>query len=257
MVGALALLDGESPAYASGIMQIPGPALRIATAKLRECVETCPELRVACFRFVQSLTRQVMGVAARNARNTLAERCVAWLLMAHERMEGDELPVTHEALSSMLGVRRSGVTVATAALQRAGLIRTGRGRIRVTDRAGLEAIANGQSRVRLMVTDEEKVAADDTQPRVSRPASGVRPGNAGMVHAPRAVHEKVDLALTARKAICSTPPATTTSDESSDRDAFPDIPDWPSLIGRRAPLCIGVQDTSVGRVRGAPVRPLP
>ena len=77
-----------------------------------------------------------METAAYNARSTLAERCVRWLLMAHDRIEGDDLPVTHEALSAMLGVRRSGITVATAALQDEGLIRTSRGRIRVVDRSG-------------------------------------------------------------------------------------------------------------------------
>jgi CRP-like cAMP-binding protein len=161
MVGALALLAPESPAFSNAVMQIPGPALRIATPRLRACMETCPELRSACLRFAQTLAHQVMATAARNARNTLAERCVSWLLMAHERLDGDDLPVTHEALSSMLGVRRSGVTVATAALQRAGLIRTGRGRIRVTDRAGLEAIANGRlsPRARAPIDDARETPA--------------------------------------------------------------------------------------------------
>jgi CRP-like cAMP-binding protein len=147
MVGGLALLDPQSAAYASVVMQIPGPALRIPTSQLRKCLEDCPMLREACLRFVQSLTRQIMSIAARNARCTLVERSAHWLLMAHERMEGGDLPVTHEALSLMLGVRRSGVTVATAALQKAGLIRTSRGRIRILDPAGLEAVVHGRSRV--------------------------------------------------------------------------------------------------------------
>jgi CRP-like cAMP-binding protein len=140
MVGSLALLDSESPTYATAMMQIPGPALRIPTARLRQCMESCPVLRQVCLRFVQSLARQIMNIAAYNARNTVAERCVSRLLMAHERIDGDDLPLTHEALSIMLGVRRSGVTVATAALQKAGLIRTSRGRIRILDREGLEAL---------------------------------------------------------------------------------------------------------------------
>ena len=142
MVGGLALLDGASPAYACGVMQIPGPALRVRTGDLLQCMQTCPVLREVSLRFLQSLTRQVMSIAASNARKSLAERCVSWLLMAHERLDGDDLPVTHEALSVMLGVRRSGVTVATTFLQKAGLIRTSRGRIRILDRAGLEAISS-------------------------------------------------------------------------------------------------------------------
>lgn len=143
MVGALALLGG-SAAYACVLMQVPGPALRIAVKDLLRCFDDAPALREASLHYVQYLTRQIMNTAACNARKTLTERCVRWLLMAHDRLEEDDLPVTHEALSAILGVRRSGVTVATAALQEAGLIRTGRGRIRVLDRAGLEAIAAGQ-----------------------------------------------------------------------------------------------------------------
>lgn len=148
MVGSLALLDSESVAYAAAVTQMPGPALRIPVAVLRRCLNDSPVLHQVCLRYVQTLTRQIMETAAYNARSTLAERCVRWLLMAHDRIEGDDLPVTHEALSAMLGVRRSGITVATAALQDEGLIRTSRGRIRVVDRPGLEDVLAGRSRSR-------------------------------------------------------------------------------------------------------------
>ena len=146
MVGVLALLNDKSAACGSEIMQIPGSALRIPVAQLRHCLNDCPVLRNLSMGFVQSLTRQLMSVAARNIRCTLIERYVYWLLMAHERMDGEELPVTQEALSILLGVRRSGVTVATTVLQKAGLIGTSRGRIRIVDRDGLEAMVNGRSR---------------------------------------------------------------------------------------------------------------
>src|SRR5260370_36817843 len=110
MDGGLARLDGETAAYACAIMQIPGPALRISTVNLRRCVEHCPELHEVSLRFVQSLTRQIMCIAACNARNSLTERCASWLLMADARMGGGDLPVTHEGLATMLGMRRSGET---------------------------------------------------------------------------------------------------------------------------------------------------
>lgn len=140
MVGGLALLDGASAAYAGAIMRVPGAALRIPVAQLRRSLDDSPVLREVTMRFVQSLARQIMSIAAWNASHSLSERCVHWLLMAHERLDDDDLPVTHGALSAMLGVRRSGVTIATAALQRAGLISTSRGRIRILDRAGLERL---------------------------------------------------------------------------------------------------------------------
>lgn len=142
LVGSLAIL-GASPSYASAVMQVPGSTLRITVANLLRCFEECPVLREKSLEAVQSLTRQIMSNAVSNARNTLVERCVRWLLMTHDRMEEADLPVTHETLSAMLGVRRSGVTVATAALQEVGLIRTRRGYIRLLDRPGLEAILSG------------------------------------------------------------------------------------------------------------------
>ncbi len=144
VVGGLALLGAESAAFAAAVMQIPGPALRIPVAVLCRCLDDSPVLHRLSLQYVQSLARQIMQTAAYNARSTLVERCVRWLLMAHDRVEGDDLPVTHEALSAMLGVRRSGITVATAALQEDGLIRTSRGRIRILDRAGLEDFRAGR-----------------------------------------------------------------------------------------------------------------
>lgn len=141
MVGGLALLDGSSPAYANGVVQISGTALRISISELRRSFASCPVLRDLCLQFVQQLTRHIMATAASYAGSTLTRRFAQWLLMAHERVDGDDLPVTHEALSALLGVRRSGITVAAASLQQDGLIQTLRGRVRVLDREGLEAVA--------------------------------------------------------------------------------------------------------------------
>ena len=146
LVGGLALLEGGSASYASAIMQIPGPALRIPVVSLRRCMDESSAIRQNCLQYVQSMARQVMQTAASNALSTLVDRYVRWLLMAQDRVGGNELPVTHEALATMLGVRRSGITVATATLQDEGLIRTSRGRITILDRAGLEATLQGKRR---------------------------------------------------------------------------------------------------------------
>ncbi len=143
MVGDLSLVDMRHAACGRVLVHIPGTALRIASGDLRRAIERSPALRAACARFVQSLLTQVMQTAACNARRSLAERCARWLVMTHERIDGNEVRVTHEALSEILGMRRCGVTVAAAALQQAGLIRTGRGRFVILDRAGLQDVAQG------------------------------------------------------------------------------------------------------------------
>jgi CRP-like cAMP-binding protein len=75
----------------------------------------------------------------RNGRHSLEQRLARWLLMAHDRLERDDLPVTQELAALMLCVYRPSVTVVAGILQRAGIIRYGRGHLTVLDRAGLEA----------------------------------------------------------------------------------------------------------------------
>jgi len=67
----------------------------------------------------------------------LEQRCCRWLLMTHDRMQSDEFLLTQEFLAMMLGVRRTGVTAAAGALQRAGLVRYKRGKVTIIDRRGL------------------------------------------------------------------------------------------------------------------------
>lgn len=137
MVGGLSLL-GEHRALADAVVHVPGPALRVPIQALQQRIQECAALGRACMDSVQELTRQIVESAACNARCSLTERCIRWLLMVHERLDGDDLPITHEAMATMLGVRRSGVTQSIAALQVQGLVRTRRGSIRILDRSSLE-----------------------------------------------------------------------------------------------------------------------
>ena len=86
---------------------------------------------------------ETANTALSNGTASLEERLARWLLMANDRLRGDEVPLTHEFLSLMLGVRRAGVTVALHYLEQRGLIRMARKQIVITDRAGLKAAANG------------------------------------------------------------------------------------------------------------------
>ena len=137
LVGALALLGSDTPAFGKVVMLLPGTALRIPVAALQRVLERTPVLEALSLSWVAALTRQLMHAVASSATDTLMIRCARWLLMAHFRNEGDDLPVTHELIATSLGVRRAGVTLAVMSLQQSGLIRTTRGRIRMLDRPGM------------------------------------------------------------------------------------------------------------------------
>ena len=138
LVGLAVVLGGGSPAT-EAMVQAPGTALRVGAVALREALHDGPALRASLLRYVQAFLTQVAQTAACNARHGLEERFARWLLMAHDRAEGDEFPMTQEFAAMMLGVRRAGVSVAAGALQRAGVIGYERGSVAVLDRAGLEA----------------------------------------------------------------------------------------------------------------------
>jgi CRP-like cAMP-binding protein len=110
----------------------------MAAPALREAVEHCPALRGRCLRHVQVMLVQAAQGAACNARHELPERLARWLLMTRDRLDTDDLPMRQDFLAQMLGVRRAGVSVVATALQSTGVIRQGRGRIAILDRAGLE-----------------------------------------------------------------------------------------------------------------------
>lgn len=136
--GVTALLPG-SIAPNMFIVQIPGAAMRIKAKILREQARRRPALLERILVFSVALGVQVSQTAVCNARHNLSERLARWLLMLQDRAERDELPLTHDILSTMLGVRRSGVTVAAGGLSERGAIRYTRGLVTIIDRQRLEA----------------------------------------------------------------------------------------------------------------------
>ena len=106
----------------------------------------------------QAFLAQICQSVACNGLHTLFKRCCRWLLMTHDRAERDELPLTHEFLSFMLAVRRSGVTETLQALQEQGLISNSRGTIIITDRPGLEAASC--ECYRIVVEEYERLLGD-------------------------------------------------------------------------------------------------
>jgi CRP-like cAMP-binding protein len=124
-------------------MQMAGDGRRISAGKLRASMEQSASLRRALLRYGYTFVIQTAHTALANGRNKLPERLARWLLMAHDRVDGDDVHLTHEFLSIMLGVRRTGITVALNQWARAGLVETKRGVIAILDRGGLEKISNG------------------------------------------------------------------------------------------------------------------
>lgn len=120
------------------IVQIAGHAFRIKAEVLPTILSQTPRLELMLRRFVQAQAFQLGQSAACNRLHEVEERLARWLLMARDRAGSDLIPLTHELLAEMLGSRRSTVTVAAGALQRAGFIEYSRRRVRILNRMGLE-----------------------------------------------------------------------------------------------------------------------
>ena len=137
----LPLLLGSDRSPTEAMVQGPGMFLRLGAAAFREELDRSAPLRTLLLRYALAFQAQVTQTAACNGHHALDQRLARWLLIAHDRAEGDEFPMTQEFLALMLCVRRPGVTAAARLFQQAGIIRCSNGRITITDRAGLEAAA--------------------------------------------------------------------------------------------------------------------
>jgi CRP-like cAMP-binding protein len=142
-VTGISILLGPDRSPNEVMVQGEGSAQRIGVAQLRESMSASVTLREHLHRYVHVFFIQASHTALANGVGRLEERLARWLLMAHDRMSGDGLQLTHEFLAMMLAVRRSGVTVATHLLEGKGLIQAQRGLITVLDREGLIEAANG------------------------------------------------------------------------------------------------------------------
>jgi CRP-like cAMP-binding protein len=142
MTGQIVVM-GSDRSPNENYMQVAGEGLCISSTKLRAAMDESETMRPLLLRYAQTFTIQATYTALANARGKLEERLARWLLMAHDRIEGDELPIKHDFLALMLGVRRAGVTIALQELSAANLVQNGRGRIAILDREGLEEVANG------------------------------------------------------------------------------------------------------------------
>jgi CRP-like cAMP-binding protein len=138
---AIALGAKTSPFHT--YVQMEGDGLSLEAPELMRLVAERVSVRCAVLRYVHVFAVQMAEAALANASGKVPHRLARWLLMAHDRAEGDELRLTHEFLSVMLGVRRAGVTTALHDLASRGLISITRKSIVIKNRAGLEVTSDG------------------------------------------------------------------------------------------------------------------
>ena len=136
LVGVSLFMGGGST-IGRAVVQSAGKGYRLPSAVLTEEFKLAPVMHLL-LRFTQALITQLSQTAVCNRHHSLDQQLCRWLLLSLDRLQGDELVMTQELISNMLGVRREGVTEAAMKLQKAGLIKYARGHITVLDRPGLE-----------------------------------------------------------------------------------------------------------------------
>jgi CRP-like cAMP-binding protein len=137
-----AVLLGSDRTPLTTFIQVGDPSANmIGTDDLLAACRASASLHTTLLRYVQTLAVQAAMTAAANAHYALPERLARWLLMCHDRADGERIELTHEFMSIMLAVRRSGVTVTLHTLEGTGAIRNDRGVVTILDRARLEEIA--------------------------------------------------------------------------------------------------------------------
>ena len=138
----IGLVHGDTQSPFETFIQSPGSATRFDAATVQKAIETSDSLRACLLLYARTFQIQIAATAFANARFKLEERLARWLLMVADRT-GSTFEITHEFISMMLGVRRSGVTLALQILEGNGLITANRGVIIVRDREGLVECAAG------------------------------------------------------------------------------------------------------------------
>ncbi|WP_121114355.1 Crp/Fnr family transcriptional regulator [Croceibacterium ferulae] len=141
-VSATCLLLGTDRTPHESFMQVgDSTALRIDAARYLDLVQHNASIRTVLLRYVQTALIQAAQSTATNAQFRVEARLARWLLMCHDRIDGDEIELTHEFMSMMNSADRSGVTVTLHIMEGAGLIRSLRGRVVIRDREKLEELA--------------------------------------------------------------------------------------------------------------------
>jgi CRP-like cAMP-binding protein len=140
VLGVASFLGGKStPSQASVLCE--GDGYRMDAAVLQGEFERDGKLRLLLLRYIQALISHTGQIAVCNRHHSVEQQLCRWILSCLDRLPSNDMPMTHELIADMLGVRRVGVTEAAGNLQRAGLIHCSRGHVTVLDRPRLLAHA--------------------------------------------------------------------------------------------------------------------
>lgn len=137
VVGASLLVGGHLPTYQSVVL-FPGSAHRVRVEDLRRVMSECPEIREQLYRYVQALTLHCVQTGFCGVRHDREKRLASWLCLASDAVDAHVLPVTHDYLSSVLGMRRAGVTETLIDFEQRKLITKTRGVLQIDEREWLE-----------------------------------------------------------------------------------------------------------------------
>jgi CRP-like cAMP-binding protein len=176
ITGTASLLMAEQSPHNTIVQMDYGLALRIEAGIVREAMRASPSLSALLLRYVQTLIVQTGGNAITNVADRLNVRLARWLLMCHDRVDGDDIAITHEFMATMIGAQRSAVTAALHVLEGGSLVRARRGIITVQDRPALEAAASyayglAEAEYRRLIAPFGKTAPPRRAEPLRRPAA--------------------------------------------------------------------------------------
>jgi CRP-like cAMP-binding protein len=140
MVG-LPIFHGVSTTAEQALVQVAVKAYRIDAGKFAELLPELPELTRLLHRFSVVMFTLAAQNSGCNRKHSIEERCCRWLLMVADRLDRTSFDLTHDFVAQMLGVRRASVTETLGSLEKRGILQTGRGRISIVNRSGLEESA--------------------------------------------------------------------------------------------------------------------
>jgi hypothetical protein len=132
------LLVGATLATESMVCQIAGDSIRMKSEDFREAVKGASPLRHVAQCYMQGYLSQIFQSVACNRLHSTQARFARWMLVTHDRVQGNEFHLTQDFLADMLGVHRPSVSLVAAAFQKAGIIEYSRGNVKILNRAALE-----------------------------------------------------------------------------------------------------------------------